>query len=155
MANKNSNKVRHAEEDKTTDNDIVAVAVDVKDKPATAEKAPSPKDLDFDHNTYETKKTVTQALFLLALLSANAAHLRILIARSNISPGAFVLSAVLLGLSIALQLAAGALLFLAIRLNINKEEQRATADRVNDRVTFVILTTTILNIFIAAFGGSY
>ncbi|XP_077983445.1 ninjurin-2-like [Glandiceps talaboti] len=109
----------------------------------------------FDANTYSGKKTVTQALFDLALISANASHLKLLFQHHwmGLTPDFFVFVVTLLVLSITLQLATAVILFVKIRLDINRVEDQNIANRLNDCATMMIVFVTILNIFVSAFSS--
>merc|ERR1712172_113662 len=112
---------------------------------------PGTSDGKLNVNKYATKKTVTQGLLDIALLTANASQLK------------FVLSAgekyenysVALGLiitSILLQLVAG-ILFLAVGgLNINDEKHHRHANIINNPATVVVFIITFINVVIGAFG---
>ncbi|XP_078001549.1 ninjurin-2-like [Glandiceps talaboti] len=115
---------------------------------------PTVKDA-FDANTYAGKKTITQALFDLALISANASHLKLILQHHwmGLTPDFFVLVVTLLILSITLQLTTAVILFVKIRLDINKVEDQRIADRFNDCATLMIIFVTIINIFISAFSS--
>ncbi|XP_077988558.1 ninjurin-2-like [Glandiceps talaboti] len=111
----------------------------------------------FDANTYSGKKTITQVLFNVTLLSNNAAQLKIILQKqlSGTTPDFFILIFVLLVLSIILQLVTASLLFYKFRLNIGVEEEAKRADKMNNWATFLILAISVINVFIDTFSVGY
>merc|ERR1712241_1555719 len=103
-------------------------------------------------NRYATKKTITQGMLDVALLTANASQLKFVLTAGE----KYENYSVALGLiitSIVLQLLAG-ILFLAVGfLNIDEDEkQQRRADKVNDTATIVVFIISFMNIVMGAFG---
>nr|XP_006814841.1 PREDICTED: ninjurin-1-like [Saccoglossus kowalevskii] len=110
----------------------------------------------FNANTYASKKTVTQGMLDIALLTANTSYLNLLCQQYNSGnqPNFFWFLVTLLALSITFQLMTAILLFFKLRYNINKDEQQQRADLFNNIATLLVIVITVLNVFIASFSGS-
>ncbi|XP_077995927.1 ninjurin-1-like [Glandiceps talaboti] len=113
------------------------------------------KESDIDINHYIMKTTVAQVLMNLSIILANASFLKILIDQQSYKGNVdfYILLVIIVSISLACQLIVGTLLFIKIRLNINRVTQRKISSKVNDAVTFTIMIITICNIFLAAFSS--
>ncbi|XP_077986702.1 ninjurin-2-like [Glandiceps talaboti] len=108
----------------------------------------------FNANTYAGKKTITQGMLDVALLTANSSYLKLLCKQhiDGNTPYFFHLLVFLLASSIFLQLVTGILLFFKFRYNITKTQHQRKADIFNNMATVIVMVITIINIFIASFS---
>ncbi|XP_077982486.1 uncharacterized protein LOC144437421 [Glandiceps talaboti] len=108
----------------------------------------------FNANTYAGKKTITQGMLDVALLTANSSYLKLLCKQhiDGNTPYFFHLLVFLLASSIFLQLVTGILLFFKFRYNITKTQHQRKADICNNMATVIVMVITIINIFIASFS---
>ncbi|KAK7102237.1 ninjurin-1-like isoform X1 [Littorina saxatilis] len=105
---------------------------------------------------YATRKTIAQGALDLALLMANASQLKALVdIPANHRNDFYVGLLVLIGLSIALQLAAGIILLVLGMTNPKDEEGHKRTECLNNSSVSIILLITVVNIFISAIGISY
>merc|ERR1712130_274658 len=104
-----------------------------------------------DANRYATKKTVSQGMLDIALLTTNASQLKYLLQVGD-GHGFY---AVVLGLvigSILLQVLVGVLFLILGGLDINDPDHQKTADILNNTATVVVFLITILNVVISGFN---
>ncbi|XP_076369977.1 ninjurin-1-like isoform X1 [Tachypleus tridentatus] len=104
-----------------------------------------------DRQVYAIKKTIGQGMLDVALLTANASQLKLLLHVGQ-RHDFYYLLLTLISISIILQLSAGVIMTVKSRFNINKERNHRRADILNDILTWMIFVITILNIFISSFG---
>ncbi|XP_065205144.1 ninjurin-A-like isoform X2 [Planococcus citri] len=104
-------------------------------------------------NVYRNKKTLTQGLMDIALFSANANQLRYIFEHGSTSQAYFYIAASLIIISLVLQVGVGLLLLMSTQYNISVECQREMAYKYGNYVVMGIFLITVVNIFIAAFGG--
>lgn len=107
-----------------------------------------------DVNLYATKKSVTQGLMDIALLTANASQLKVLLQEGPRKHPFYSVSVAFVSLSIALQLLVGILLILIGRFNINKEHHQSRAEIINNCIIAAVFLITVVNVFISAFSSS-
>ncbi|XP_035662535.1 ninjurin-1-like isoform X2 [Branchiostoma floridae] len=103
-------------------------------------------------NAYAQKKTMAQGFMDMALLTANAAQMKLVMVEGHdgrIPFFDFIMA--LLGLSIAFQIVVGALLLYKSQYNIEQHNEQHRADRANNWATGLVMIVTILNVFISAF----
>merc|ERR1711981_1087542 len=102
-------------------------------------------------NRYATKKTLTQGMLDIALLTANASQLKFdLTAGEKYENYALALGLIIT--SIFLQLVAGVLFLVVATLNINDEKHHRNANILTNTATVVVFIITFLNIVMGAFG---
>jgi len=102
-------------------------------------------------NRYATKKTVSQGMLDIALLTSNATQLKYVLEVGD----QYEHYAAALGLiitSIVLQALVGILFLVVGGLNINDEKYHRAADIINNVATVIIFIITFINIVISAFG---
>ncbi|KAK7583875.1 hypothetical protein V9T40_004838 [Parthenolecanium corni] len=118
------------------------------------EKAPliSLDDIPDGFNKYRNKKTFTQGLMDIALFSANANQLRYILEHTS-QNAFFYIAAILIVISLILQVGVGLLLLISTRYNISNEDERKLVYRYGNFVMAGIFLITVVNVFIAAFGG--
>ncbi|KFM68875.1 Ninjurin-1, partial [Stegodyphus mimosarum] len=73
-----------------------------------------------DNNIYSTKKTVAQGMMDLALLTANASQLKLILKYNQEKSAVFFIHITCICISIALQIVVGVLLIVNSRYNINR-----------------------------------
>ncbi|XP_035662534.1 uncharacterized protein LOC118406553 isoform X1 [Branchiostoma floridae] len=103
-------------------------------------------------NAYAQKKTMAQGFMDMALLTANAAQMKLVMVEGHdgrIPFFDFIMA--LLGLSIAFQIVVGALLLYKSQYNIEQHNEQHRADRANNWATGLVMLITVLNVFISAF----
>ncbi|KAK7583876.1 hypothetical protein V9T40_004839 [Parthenolecanium corni] len=103
-------------------------------------------------NIYRNKKTLTQGLMDIALFSANANQLRYILEHAS-KNAFFYIAAILIVISLILQVGVGLLLLISTRYNLSIACQRELAYKYGNYVVAGIFLITVVNIFIAAFGG--
>ncbi|XP_023701423.1 ninjurin-1 [Cryptotermes secundus] len=109
---------------------------------------------DFGHNKYATKKTITQGLLDIALLTANVSQLKFLLEVGESHPY-YVLLLTLLAVSLALQLLRSCVnVVLGALYDIAEETQQKTAAVLNNVVLGLGVVTTVVNAIISAFDMS-
>ena len=128
------------------------------------EKAEVQKFLDFNgldikglsniFNTYATKKTYATGFFNLALIATNFTQLKQIIAASSIAPlsvtNVILLSSICISLLLQLILVV-VLVFLAKNGEFYDNEKREQLIRRNNAVTLIVLTISVINVFINIF----
>lgn len=121
---------------------------DLKPQKEVIDKIETPT---YDVNAYQHKKTFAQGMLDLALLTANANQLRYVMESYRNHPYS-VTSLILISLSIILQVIVGVGLISITKYNINDEQERRKANRINNLTVVGIFIVTVLNVFISAFG---
>ncbi|XP_006814443.1 ninjurin-2-like [Saccoglossus kowalevskii] len=106
-------------------------------------------------NAYLIKKTVSQGLLDVALLTSNAALLRVIILAGSDAIHFYYFLVTLLSLSIILQIVAAMLLFLRTRVDWEEDDERDRANCMNDWATLTVLVITIINIIIGGFTSDF
>ncbi|KAG8197088.1 hypothetical protein JTE90_004353 [Oedothorax gibbosus] len=106
-----------------------------------------------DVNLYATKKSVSQGLMAIALITANASQLKYVLKDGDDSRFYFV-NVTFVGISIALQLIVSVLLIFNTRYNINLVGDQSRAELMNNLTTIGIFLITVLNVLVSAFGSS-
>ncbi|KAI8488808.1 Ninjurin 2 [Branchiostoma belcheri] len=115
-------------------------------------KGPSTKDCKLDKNSFTHKKTMAQGFMDMALMTANAAQLKLVLyegRQGRIFLFEFVMF--LLVCSIIVQILVGILLFIKSRYNIDNEDHHKYCEMANNWATGLVMIVTILNVFISAF----
>merc|ERR1712029_1019925 len=102
-------------------------------------------------NKYATKKTLSQGMLDIALLTSNAAHLKYVLSVGYDNHEYYTAVLTIIILSLVLQLAAVILFLVVGSLDINKEEYHRTADKLNNAATILIFIITFLNVILNAF----
>ena len=102
-------------------------------------------------NFYQQKKSLSQGMLDLALLSANANQLRYVLETVNTHPFGYF-SLVFIVISIVFQIAVGVGLVLNTRYNINNSDEAHKANTNNNNITIGILLITSINVIVSAFG---
>lgn len=104
-----------------------------------------------DSNVYSTKKTVAQGMMDLALLTSNAAQLKMLLKYSDQKGQLFAAHVTCLSLSIILQVIVGVLLILNSRYNINRPSHHSRADLMNNATVVGVFLITVVNVLASSF----
>eukprot|EP00063_Salmo_salar_P068113 XP_014042948.1 PREDICTED: ninjurin-2-like [Salmo salar] len=102
-------------------------------------------------NHYATKKTVAESMLDMALLMANAAQLKAVLEQGP-DFRYYVTVLVLIGSSLLFQVLAGVLFVAMARKDLNNIANQRKLDIMNNVATGLVFITTIINIFITAFG---
>ncbi|XP_015208732.1 ninjurin-2 isoform X2 [Lepisosteus oculatus] len=102
-------------------------------------------------NHYATKKSVAESMLDVALLMANASQLKSVVEQGPEFKYYMVLL-VLIGVSLFFQVVAGVLFIVMARKDLNNVSNQKTLDTVNNVATWLVFVTTVINIFITAFG---
>lgn len=117
-----------------------------KDKDTNTDNTRDPINM----NMYATKKTLAQGLLDVALLSANATQLKLVLSGGR-SKQFVTIMVVLISISITLQVAvAVASLFLGGMININKASDQRKAVILNNVITGIVIVITAINIIISS-----
>ncbi|XP_022904204.2 ninjurin-B-like isoform X2 [Onthophagus taurus] len=101
-------------------------------------------------NTYAAKKTVAQGMMDIALITANANQLRYLI-EFNRNSSTFYVNAILIAVSLLLQVGIGVALIFKGRLDLKGMSKEKSAKTINNHVVVGIFLVTIINVFVATF----
>ncbi|XP_078583954.1 ninjurin-A-like isoform X1 [Branchiostoma floridae x Branchiostoma japonicum] len=115
-------------------------------------KGPSTKGCALDKNSFTHKKTMAQGFMDMALMTANAAQLKLVLyegRHGRVFLFEFVMF--LLVCSILVQILVGILLFIKSRYNIEDPEHHKYCEMANNWATGLVMIVTILNVFISAF----
>ncbi|XP_058834199.1 ninjurin-2-like [Topomyia yanbarensis] len=119
--------------------------------PAIEPTSETSGDKRFNINDYATRKSFVQGMLDLALLTANAAQLKYILAVGEIHQF-YTLLLVLIITSISLQiLQAIIIVVLGMLLNINKIEEQRKSDIINNILICVTVVTVVINIVISSF----
>ncbi|XP_066265561.1 ninjurin-1-like [Branchiostoma lanceolatum] len=105
-----------------------------------------------DKETFTQTKSMAQGFLDMALLVANAGQLKLVLSEGR-HGRIFLVEFVLFLLvpSIVAQIAVAILLFLKSKYNMNNTEHHTKIDIVNNVATGLVMTITVLNVFISAF----
>ncbi|OTF83817.1 Ninjurin-1-like protein [Euroglyphus maynei] len=102
-------------------------------------------------NSYATKKTVSQGLFDVALLTANASQLKHTLTLGDESKF-YLLMIILITASIMLQVLVGILFIYLGYHNIDNKQQQKRLNNLNNITTILVFIITVINVFISGFG---
>merc|ERR1712172_68759 len=111
---------------------------------------PGTSDGKLNVNKYATKKTVTQGMLDIAILTANASQLKFVLTAGEKYEN-YGVALGLISTSIFLQLVAGVLFLVVGGLDINNEKHHRMANIINNTAT-VVFIITFLNIVLGVFG---
>ncbi|GAB6025896.1 hypothetical protein CHUAL_011868 [Chamberlinius hualienensis] len=104
-----------------------------------------------DLNWYATKKTITQGMLDIALLTANSVQLkRLVLSGGKIHFYHSML--ILISTSIVLQVLVGVGQVFLISVNINDVNRQTKANILNNIITCCVFVITVINVIIAVFG---
>ncbi|XP_046548682.1 ninjurin-2-like [Haliotis rubra] len=111
----------------------------------------------YTKRAYATRKTVAEGLLDFALLMANATQLKALLdlPEGDARNSFFYTTLSLLGVSIALQIITGILIFVLGTMEVKTEEEQKKANSLNNASVALIMFITVVNVFITAFGIKY
>lgn len=101
---------------------------------------------------YQNKKTVGTGMMDFALLVTNVNQLRHIIATYDAAKTHFLISLMLVILSIFLQIIVGVFLAVNCKYDVNDRNEICKADRINNWITVLIFLVTALNVVIPSFG---
>ncbi|GFT94355.1 ninjurin-1, partial [Nephila pilipes] len=107
-----------------------------------------------DNNIYSTKKTVAQGMMDLALLTANASQLKLLLKYNQEKSSIFFIHVSCICISITLQIIVGVMLILNSRYDINRPSHHSRADLMNNLTVIGIFLVTVVNVIAASFSDS-
>ncbi|KAI2810658.1 hypothetical protein BLOT_001821 [Blomia tropicalis] len=102
-------------------------------------------------NSYATKKTVSQGLFDVALLTANASQLKYSLQLGDKNKFYLVI-VVLICTSIILQVLVGVLFIYQGLINLNEPNRQKRLNIINNLSTIMVFVITVINVFISGFG---
>ncbi|KPP63022.1 ninjurin-2-like [Scleropages formosus] len=102
-------------------------------------------------NHYATKKSVAESMLDVALLMANASQMKAVLEQGP-EFKYYITVLVLIGVSLLLQVLAGALFVVMARKDLNNVANQRRLDVLNNVATGLVFVTVIVNIFITAFG---
>merc|ERR1719445_110686 len=100
-------------------------------------------------NRYATKKTLSQGMLDIALLTSNAAHLKYVLSVGYEQHEYYTVVLTIIIISLVLQAAAGILFLIIGGMDINNEEYHRTADKLNNAATILIFI--FINVILNAF----
>ncbi|XP_053213593.1 ninjurin-2-like [Panonychus citri] len=129
----------------TENNEMEQLKTDVKE--------PNRSELtgNLDINIYATKKTIAQGMLDVALLTANASQLKYILQLGH-QHEFYFLMVTLISTSLILQITVGSLILARSRYDLNKVEDHARANVLNNSIVWLVFGITVINVFIAAFG---
>ncbi|GFY75063.1 ninjurin-1 [Trichonephila inaurata madagascariensis] len=107
-----------------------------------------------DNNVYSTKKTVAQGMMDLALLTANASQLKLVLKYNQEKSAIFFIHVSCICISITLQIIVGVMLILNSRYDINRPSHHSRADLMNNLTVIGIFLVTVVNVIAASFSDS-
>ncbi|GBL96464.1 Ninjurin-1 [Araneus ventricosus] len=121
-----------------------------------AEELQPPKKIKkpLDGNIYSTKKTVAQGMMDIALLTANASQLKLLLKYNQDKSAIFFIHIACICVSLALQIVVGVMLILNSRYDINRPSHHSRADTMNNLTVVGIFLITVVNVLAASFSDS-
>ena len=105
----------------------------------------------FDTNTYTIRKTITNGLLNVALITTNSKQLRATIDKGPEDNGFYGTILAFAILSITLQATMGILGIFVGSKDINHEENMPTARKINTSILILGIITVIINILLASF----
>lgn len=111
----------------------------------------STKDLP-DINMYQNKKSFGTGMMDFALLVTNVNQFRHLISASDIIDIHFYIGFFLIIISMFLQIVAGIMLAQNCRYDVKDCEEICKAEKINNKITFLIFLITAVNVVIPSFG---
>ncbi|XP_035660004.1 uncharacterized protein LOC118404777 [Branchiostoma floridae] len=103
-------------------------------------------------NAFAQKKTLAQGLMDIALLTANASQMKLVLTEGPDRVLFYHFLVTMLSLSVICQCFVGFLLLYKSRLNIEDEHEQHAADTANNWATALVMVITIINVFISSFG---
>ncbi|CAH1248221.1 NINJ1, partial [Branchiostoma lanceolatum] len=103
-------------------------------------------------NAFAQKKTLAQGLMDIALLTANASQMKLVLTEGPDRVLFYHFLMTMLSLSVICQCFVGFLLLYKARLNIEDEHEQHAADTANNWATALVMVITIINVFISSFG---
>ncbi|XP_017492348.1 PREDICTED: ninjurin-2-like [Rhagoletis zephyria] len=104
-------------------------------------------------NSYATKKTISQGMFDVALLTANASQLKYCLQLGDKNKF-YLVMVILISTSIILQVLVGAIFIYLGYINFDDTERQKRLNRYNNIATILVFLITILNVLISGFGIS-
>ncbi|XP_070594633.1 ninjurin-1 [Erythrolamprus reginae] len=102
-------------------------------------------------NHYANKKSAAESMLDIALLMANASQLKAVVDQGP-TFGFYAPLIVLIGISLALQIAVGVLLIFIVKYDLNDPKRHTKLDFLNNLATGLVFIIVVVNIFITAFG---
>jgi len=102
-------------------------------------------------NRYATKKTISQGMLDIALLTANASQLKYLLQVGD-AHEYYTPMMILIVSSLVLQIIVGILFLILGGLDINEDDHKKDADIINNITLVIIFIITVINAFISGFG---
>ncbi|KAF8785894.1 Ninjurin-1 like protein [Argiope bruennichi] len=133
-------------EDEMTEMETLPIAEELK--PPKKVRKP------LDGNIYSTKKTVAQGMMDIALLTANASQLKLLLKYNQDKSAIFFIHIACICVSLALQIIVGVMLILNSRYDINRPSHHSRADLMNNLTVIGIFLITVVNVLAASFSDS-
>lgn len=109
------------------------------------------EEFSLDFNLYATKKTISQGMLDVALLTANISQLKYILLEGKAVQPFYYFMLVCTILSILMQIAASCLVMLIGNTNINKKKEQKLANLLNDILTLIIFVITLTNIILNVF----
>lgn len=104
-----------------------------------------------DINNYATRKSFMQGILDLAILTANAAQLKYLLAVGESHPFYTILFSLIIT-SMSLQVVQAIIILLFVMFfNINKTEEQSKSNIVNNLLMCISIVSVVINIIISAF----
>lgn len=144
-----------ATERETDGADVEIHTHEMETTPITEDRQPGGKaKKPLDNNIYSTKKTVAQGMMDLALLTANASQLKLLLKYNIERTPLFFIHISCICISIVLQIVVGVLLILNSRYNINRPSHHSRADLINNLSVIGIFLITVVNVLASSFSDS-
>nr|XP_046918093.1 ninjurin-2-like isoform X1 [Dermatophagoides farinae] len=102
-------------------------------------------------NSYATKKTISQGMFDVALLTANASQLKHTLTLGDKSRF-YLLMVILIGTSILLQVLVGIVFIYLGYNNLENEQRQKRLNNLNNLTTILVFIITVVNVFISGFA---
>ncbi|XP_015915746.2 ninjurin-1 isoform X2 [Parasteatoda tepidariorum] len=107
-----------------------------------------------DNNVYSTKKTVAQGMMDIALLTANASQLKLLLKYNQDKSPIFFIHVSCICISIALQIVVGVMLIVNSRYDINRLSHHSRADLINNLTVIGVFLIAVVNVIASSFSDS-
>ncbi|KAK4320685.1 hypothetical protein Pmani_008467 [Petrolisthes manimaculis] len=105
-----------------------------------------------DLNILKRNMTIAKGFLDISLLSANANQLRNIMNYGNSENNTYYVIVTGIIISLILQVAAGVLLIITERFDLNNEDDDEWNDRMNTAVTCIIFVVLLVNVFVSSFG---
>lgn len=121
---------------------------------SVAEGAGEHRPARVDLNVMKRNMAIAKGFLDISLLSANANQLKNVINFGDHESNLYYLVLTGIILSLILQVAAGVVLIVAERFDINNEEEQERGDYLNTVVTCLVFLVLIINVFVASLGVS-